>query len=95
MPKRTARSILFVAVTGEDKGLLGSDYFAHFPTVPKQSMVAALNMDGCTIFYQFNDVIPMGAEHSSLGPLVQRDADRLGLKVSPRRPPRAGVLYPQ
>src|SRR5882672_5751547 len=39
------RSILFVAVTGEEEGLLGSNFFAHYPTVPKNSIVANINID--------------------------------------------------
>ena len=44
--KPPRRSVLFVFVTGEEMGLLGSDYFAHFPTVPLKSIVANVNIDG-------------------------------------------------
>ena len=44
-PHPPRRSILFVFVTAEEIGLLGSDYFAHFPTVPLKSIVANLNID--------------------------------------------------
>ncbi len=83
MPHPPARSIMFLAVTAEEKGLLGSDYFAHFPTVPIQSIVADLNMDGASVFYTFNDIVPLGATDSTLDTVVRRDAARLGLKVSP------------
>jgi hypothetical protein len=83
LPHAPARSILFLAVTAEEKGLLGSDYFVHFPTVPIQSMVADINMDGASMFYTFNDIVPLGAPDSTLDAVVQRDASRLGLKVSP------------
>ncbi len=78
-----ARSILFLGVTAEEKGLLGSDYFAHFPTVPIESVVADINMDGASVFYTFNDIVPLGAPDSTLDAVVQRNAARLGLKVSP------------
>src|SRR5215471_15631996 len=65
MPKRPARSILFLATTAEEQGLLGADYFARFPTVPKGNLVADINMDGAAVFYAFKDVI--GDEHSTLG----------------------------
>ena len=78
-----ARSILFLAVTGEEKGLLGSDYFAHYPTVPIHSIVADINIDGASVFYTFKDIVPLGAPDSTLEPVVQRDAAALGLKVSP------------
>lgn len=83
LPKAPARSMMFLAVTGEEKGLLGSDYFAHFPTVPIRSLVADINMDGASVFYTFKDIIPLGAEHTTLNELVARDAARLGLAVSP------------
>jgi len=83
LPHPPARSILFLAVTAEEKGLLGSDYFAHFPTVPIQSIVADINMDGASMFYTFNDIVPLGAPNSTLDAVVQRNAARLGLKVSP------------
>ena len=83
MPHPPARSIIFIGVTAEEKGLLGSDYFAHFPTVPIQSIVTNINMDGASIFYAFNDIVPLGATDSTLDDVVQRNAARLGLKVSP------------
>ncbi|HKD81144.1 MAG TPA: M28 family metallopeptidase [Candidatus Angelobacter sp.] len=78
-----ARSIMFLGVTAEEKGLLGSDYFAHFPTVPIERIVADVNMDGASIFYAFNDIVPLGATDSTLDAVVRRNAARLGLKVSP------------
>jgi len=83
LPKAPARSILFLAVTAEEKGLLGSDYFAHFPTVPREAMVADVNMDVAAPGYDFADVVPLGAEHSSLMGVVRREAARLGVKTSP------------
>src|SRR5208282_3266724 len=83
LPHAPARSILFMGVTAEEKGLLGSDYFAHFPTVPIHSIVADVNMDGAAVFYTFNDIVPLGATDSSLDAVVHRNAARLGLKVSP------------
>jgi len=83
MPQRPKRSMLFLAVTAEEKGLLGSDYYAHQPTVPIRSLVADINMDGASVFYTFKDIVPLGAEHTSLQETVDRDAQALGLVVSP------------
>jgi len=83
LPNPPARSVLFLAVTAEEMGLLGSDYFAHFPTVPIQSMVADVNMDEASISYAFKDIVARGAPDSTLGRVVERAASRLGLKVSP------------
>lgn len=81
LAKPPARSILFLATTAEEQGLLGADYFARFPTVPRSSIVADFNMDGASVFYTFKDVV--GDEHSTLGDAIARAAERLGLKVSP------------
>jgi len=65
MNPRPKRSILFVAVTGEEAGLLGSDYFAHYPTVSKDAIVANVNMDEDQMLWPLQDIIPFGAEHST------------------------------
>ena len=84
LPKPPRRSVLFVFVTGEEKGLLGSDYFAHFPTVPLKSIVADVNIDGAPgLYYSMKDVVPLGSEHSSLGKDVAAAAKELGYEVSP------------
>jgi hypothetical protein len=83
MNPRPKRSILFVAVTGEEAGLLGSDYFAHYPTVSKSSIVANVNMDEDQMLWPLLDIIPFGAEHSTLGGVVKRAAERLHLSLSP------------
>ena len=83
LPHPPARSIMFLAATAEEKGLLGSDYFAHFPTVPIRNIVADINMDGASMFYTFKDIVPLGAGDSTLDAVVQRNAARMGLKVSP------------
>ncbi|HKS81002.1 MAG TPA: M28 family metallopeptidase [Candidatus Acidoferrales bacterium] len=80
---RPKRSILFVAVTGEEAGLLGSDYFAKHPTVPISQIVADINMDGVSLFYDFKDIVALGADHSSLDDQVRDVARRMGLEVSP------------
>jgi hypothetical protein len=87
MNPRPRRSILFVSVTGEEAGLLGSDYFAHYPTVKKSSIVANVNMDEDLMLWPLKDVIVYGADHSSLGREVNEAAARLHLTVSPDTQP--------
>ncbi len=78
------RSILFIFVTGEEKGLLGSDYFAHYPTVAPNNIVADLNIDGAPgLLYPIKDVVPQGAEHSTLAKDVDDAAQQLGIEISP------------
>ena len=83
MKPRPRRSILFVSLTGEEEGLLGSDYFAHHPTVAKDSLVANINMDGAAMLWPIEDVVARGAEHSTLRAAVQEAAARLKLELSP------------
>ena len=82
MPTPPKRSIVFLAVTGEEKGLLGSDYFANNPTV-EGDIVAALSIDMFLMLYPLHDVVAFGAEHSSLGSAVKTAATRLRVQLSP------------
>jgi len=77
------RSILFAAVTGEEKGLRGSDYLAHHPPVPIDNLVANINIDMPFLGYPMADVEPIGVEHSTLQDAVARAAADLGLASTP------------
>ncbi len=77
------RSILFAVVTAEEKGLLGSDYFAHYPTVPITSIVANINLDMPLILYPFADVVAFGSQHSTMAGFVEQATAIQGLKLSP------------
>lgn len=81
--ERPKRSILFVAVTGEEENLLGSSYFVHNPTVPVDAMVADINLDMPLILYPFADVVAFGAQHSTLAATVSSAANSMGLALSP------------
>ncbi len=84
LPQSPRRSVLFVFVTGEEMGLLGSDYFAHFPTVPLKSIVANVNIDGAPgSYFPMKDVVALGAEHSSLADDVAAAAKQMGYELSP------------
>ncbi|GIX34903.1 MAG: aminopeptidase [Lysobacteraceae bacterium] len=79
---RPARSQVFVAVTAEEKGLLGAEHFAEHPGLDGR-IVANINMDMPVMLTPQDDVIPIGIEHSSLGPVVERAAAELGIRLSP------------
>jgi len=81
LPTRPRRSILFLFVTAEERGLLGSDYFARNPTVPKASIVADLTLDMPFLFHPLLDIVPYGAQHSSLSGPVTRAATHLGIAI--------------
>jgi Zn-dependent M28 family amino/carboxypeptidase len=89
---RPRRSILFVSVTGEEEGLLGSDYFAHYPTVPKATLVGDVNIDEDMMLWPLEDVVAYGAEHTSMGAVVNEAAARLHLTVSPDSHPEQVVF---
>jgi hypothetical protein len=92
MNPRPRRSILFVSVTGEEAGELGSEYFAHYPTVAKHSIVADINIDEVFLLYPLQDVIAFGAEHTSLESVIQRAAKRMGIVESPDPMPEQVVF---
>lgn len=81
--QKPKRSVLFVFLTGEEKGLLGSKYFAARPTVPLRSIVADLNID------MFLPIIPLkvltvfGLAESDLGDVVRQSAQKHGVEVQP------------
>ncbi len=77
------RSILFVALTAEESGLLGSDYFAHYPTVTKESIVANVNMDMPLFLFPIDEMVAFGAEHSSLGAIADAAATAEGFTLVP------------
>lgn len=90
--ERPKRSILFVAVTGEEKGLLGADYFAHYPTRPIDKLVANVNIDMPVLLYPFADIVAFGANHSSLGTTVDTAAAAVGIKQSPDPMPEQAIF---
>ena len=75
------RSVLIVFVTSEEKGLLGSGYFATNPTVPKEKIVADINTDMPTLIAPLLSIEPLGAVHSSLMNEVKNAASFLNLDV--------------
>ena len=79
---RLRRPVLFVAVTAEEKGLLGSDYFAEHPTVPAGAQVVAdLNTDMFLPINPFDRLLVNGLEESDLADDVRRAASRAGVEV--------------
>lgn len=86
------RSILFLSVTAEERGLLGADYFAHYPTVPLQQIVANVNLDMPVLLYDFADVIAFGSTHSTLGESVAEAAGQYGIELSEDPMPEQAIF---
>jgi Zn-dependent M28 family amino/carboxypeptidase len=78
---KPARSILFVAVTAEEKGLLGSNYFASHPTVPQASLVANINTDMFLPLFPMKTLMVLGLDESDLGQDIRAAAKAAGVGV--------------
>ncbi len=91
LPRPPRRSILFVAVTAEEKGLLGSEYFVAHSPIPVERMVANINLDGVNMTYETFDLVPLGIEHSTLAAHARAAAAIAGLVLSPD--PSPGQVY--
>jgi len=90
--KAPRRTILFLAVTGEEKGLVGSDYFSNHPTVPLANIVADVNLDMPILLYPFEDMIVYGADRSTLGPIVRKAVNSVGVDLSPDPMPEEAIF---
>ncbi|WP_341850148.1 M20/M25/M40 family metallo-hydrolase [Sphingomonas natans] len=91
-PEKPRRSVIFLASTGEEKGLLGADYYARHPTVPAAHIVGNVDLDMPLLLYKFTDVMAFGADHSTLGPLVAKAVAPMGLTLSPDMMPEETIF---
>ena len=89
----TRRSLLFIFVTAEESGLLGSAYFAQTPTVPAAQIVANLNVDGGNLLGRTRDLNVLGDTKSSLGPQLAAMVRPQGMRISADLHPEAGHFY--
>jgi len=90
---KSKRSLLFVFVTAEESGLLGSAYFAQHPTVPIERIVADVNVDGGNLLGRTTDLSVLGANKSSLGASLDVLARARGMRLSPEAHPEQGHFY--
>lgn len=77
------RSVIFAALTGEEKGLQGSSYFARHPPVPVKSIVANINIDMPYLAFPVADIEAFGVEHSTLAAAIARATTLVGLQLTP------------
>ncbi|MFW2831032.1 M28 family metallopeptidase [Sphingomonas sp. ID0503] len=90
--KPPRRSVMFIANTAEERGLLGAQYFANNPTVPIGQIVGLVDLDMPLILYPFTDVVAFGADHSTVARAVQQAGAEMGVKVSPDFMPEEGIF---
>ena len=91
-PEKPKRSLLFVFVTGEEKGLLGSKYFTQYPTVDPKSMVADINIDMFLPIIPLKTLIVFGLAESDLGDLATQVAEARGVQVEADPEPQRNLF---
>ncbi|MDG2517150.1 M28 family metallopeptidase [Lysobacter soli] len=90
--QRPRRSVLFVATTAEEKGLLGAEFFARHLPVPASDIVAAISVDGLMAFHDFATIVALGDVHSTLGHISAEAARSIGARHVPDPIPGRGNL---
>jgi Zn-dependent M28 family amino/carboxypeptidase len=93
LKKRPARSVLFMAVTAEEQGLLGSAHYASQPVYPLDATVATINMDGLNIWGPTSDLTVVGYGMSELDDVLQAAAEAAGRTLAPDPEPEKGSYY--
>jgi Zn-dependent M28 family amino/carboxypeptidase len=93
MAERPKRSLIFLLVTGEESGLLGSAWFAQHPTVPVTSIIANLNIDGGNLLGRVQDLNALGERKSSLGMSLAKYVAPMGMRLTPEAHPEQGHFY--
>ncbi|WP_343675147.1 M28 family metallopeptidase [Chitinophaga sp.] len=93
LPQAPRRSILFIALTGEEQGLLGSEYYATHPLFPVKSTVADINMDVMNTFGRTTDITIIGKGQSELDDYAERAAKKQGRTIIPEANPSGGWFF--
>ena len=89
---KTRRSILFCVVTGEEKGLLGSKYFVAHPTVPKNKLVADINLDQLRPIFPLKTLTTLALSQSTLGDTVKTVAASMNIHIQEDPEPQRNLL---
>jgi Zn-dependent M28 family amino/carboxypeptidase len=92
-PMRPRRSVYIMFTTAEESGLLGSEYFAAHPVLPAAAWAANINIDSMNLVGRATDIVLLGAERSTLGPMASELATRHGRVVGPDPEPGRGYFF--
>ena len=87
------RSLLFLAVTAEESGLLGSQYFAEYPPIELSNIVAGYNFDGILPTGKTKDVVVVGYGASELENILEEELNELDMYITPDPAPEKGFFY--
>ena len=87
------RSLLFLAVTAEESGLLGSQYFAEYPPIELSNIVAGYNFDGILPTGKTRDVVVVGYGASELENILEEELNELDMYITPDPAPEKGFFY--
>jgi Zn-dependent M28 family amino/carboxypeptidase len=90
---KPARSMYFVFTTAEESGLLGADYFATHPTIALDKVVANINIDGINYLGRTRDIVLLGSDRSTLGPLAEALARERGRTIGSDQHPERGYFF--
>ena len=93
LPQRPDRSILFLAVTAEEKGLLGAKYYAENPLYPLNKTLANINIDGLTTWGRTRDIDVVGYGNSTLEDVLAEAAKSQNRTTTPDTEPEKGFFY--
>jgi Zn-dependent M28 family amino/carboxypeptidase len=93
LEEKLRRSVVFIALTAEEQGLLGSHYYAQHPLCPVAKTVAAINMDGLNVWGPTRDLTVIGMGQSSLDQLAERIAGEQGRVLRADPEPEKGLYY--
>jgi len=91
--ERPRRSILFLAVTAEEQGLLGSRYYAQNPLYPLTKTIANINIDGANIYAPTRDIEIVGSGSTTIEDIAEPIAARQGRVLLPDSQPEKGFFY--
>jgi len=89
-PKRT---ILFAAVTAEESGLLGSQFYVQSPVFPLAKTAANINIDAVNVWGKTRNIIPLGADRSTMMEVINRVAMEMNMEISPDPMPEQGLFF--
>lgn len=92
-PQKPAKSMMFIFTTAEESGLLGSEYFAQHPTMPMDQVAANINVDGINPLGPSKDIVVLGADRSTLGPMAEALAKQRGRVIGTDKHPERGYFF--